>query len=141
MKDLKLSEIWIYPIKSLGGIRLTSARVMPKGLQYDRRFMLIDGENKFLTQRVHPIMALFKTSIINDTLLIKFDNDTLSIPLIPSHDADSTPVQIWDDTVQAHDVGEVYNAWFSRYMKLPCKLVYFPEEYPRPVDPQYAVHH
>ena len=34
-----LSEIWIYPIKSLGGIRLASAKVLPKGLLYDRRWM------------------------------------------------------------------------------------------------------
>ncbi|NJN42749.1 MAG: MOSC domain-containing protein, partial [Flammeovirgaceae bacterium] len=39
--SLVLREIWIYPIKSLGGIPLTSARVTEKGLQYDRRYMLV----------------------------------------------------------------------------------------------------
>jgi len=32
-----LSEINIYPIKSLGGISLQSATVEERGLQYDRR--------------------------------------------------------------------------------------------------------
>ena len=44
MPDLKLTQIWIYPIKSLGGISLSSAKVMEKGLQYDRRWMLVDDD-------------------------------------------------------------------------------------------------
>ncbi|MEI9911536.1 MAG: MOSC N-terminal beta barrel domain-containing protein [Bacteroidota bacterium] len=39
-----VSEIWIYPVKSLGGIRLSSSKVLPKGLEHDRRWMLIDEE-------------------------------------------------------------------------------------------------
>jgi uncharacterized protein YcbX len=35
MMDLILTEIWIYPIKSLGGIRLDKAIVRRKGLQAD----------------------------------------------------------------------------------------------------------
>jgi uncharacterized protein YcbX len=42
MADFKLTQIWIYPIKSLGGISLSTAKVMGKGLQYDRRWMLVD---------------------------------------------------------------------------------------------------
>ncbi|MBU1822692.1 MAG: MOSC domain-containing protein, partial [Bacteroidetes bacterium] len=54
-----LSEIWIYPIKSLGGIRLNNSRVQERGLQYDRRWMLVDPAGKFLTQRtVHEMSQL-----------------------------------------------------------------------------------
>ncbi|MBK6840423.1 MAG: MOSC N-terminal beta barrel domain-containing protein [Bacteroidetes bacterium] len=44
---LILTEIWIYPIKSLGGIRLDQSEVLGKGLRYDRRWMLVDGQNRF----------------------------------------------------------------------------------------------
>ena len=74
MTDLRLTEIWIYPIKSLGGIPLTSARVMGKGLQYDRRFMLVGPDGVCLTQREHPIMALFKLSLEGDQILIRHDS-------------------------------------------------------------------
>ncbi|HNP97158.1 MAG TPA: MOSC N-terminal beta barrel domain-containing protein, partial [Cyclobacteriaceae bacterium] len=60
MLTYRLEEIWIYPVKSLGGIRLPSAKVMEKGLQYDRRYMLVDESNKFITQRAFPLMSQFK---------------------------------------------------------------------------------
>ncbi|MFM8348549.1 MAG: MOSC N-terminal beta barrel domain-containing protein, partial [Bacteroidota bacterium] len=47
---LRLDEIRIYPIKSLPGIRVSHARVLQKGLEFDRRFMLIDRDNRFMTQ-------------------------------------------------------------------------------------------
>jgi uncharacterized protein len=70
MKELRLSEIWIYPVKSLGGIRLTSAKVMEKGLLYDRRWMLVDEQGTFMTQRIYPQMALFRPAINGDTITI-----------------------------------------------------------------------
>src|SRR5205085_2428266 len=38
---LTVSELFIYPIKSLGGIAVSSAMVTERGLQYDRRWMLV----------------------------------------------------------------------------------------------------
>ncbi|TRX04263.1 MOSC N-terminal beta barrel domain-containing protein [Flavobacterium gawalongense] len=32
---LQLSEIWIYPVKSLGGIKLQEAQVTDRGLEHD----------------------------------------------------------------------------------------------------------
>lgn len=78
MQGLKVSEIWIYPIKSLGGIRLTSAKVIQKGLQYDRRWMLVDEQNGFLTQRVHHQMALFKLSVEKSGFTIVNNENTFS---------------------------------------------------------------
>jgi len=84
--NLKLSEIFIYPIKSLGGISLNRGFVELRGLQYDRRMMLVDQDGKFLTQRTYPQMALLKTSINDDTLVIRDsrNNDSISISLLQS---------------------------------------------------------
>lgn len=136
---LTLTEIWIYPIKSLGGITLPSARVLPKGLEHDRRFMLIEENGLFMTQRVYPQMALFKTFIAGDNLIITHQADTLSIPLRPTTTLSPRPVQIWDDLVMANEVDPAYSAWFAQRVDIPCKLVYFPEENPRAVDPRYKV--
>ncbi len=48
---LKINEIYIYPIKSLGGISVNQAEVTDRGFKYDRRWMLIDDNNRFLSQR------------------------------------------------------------------------------------------
>jgi uncharacterized protein YcbX len=138
MSRLTLSEIWIYPIKSLGGISLTQARVMKKGLQYDRRWMLVDEAGVFLTQRVHPIMALFKTSIDSSKLTVRFKEHTLVLDLAPTYDPNPLTVTIWDDRVTAYEVDREISAWFSHHMNMPCRLVYFPEENARQIELKYS---
>ncbi|MBL0742403.1 MOSC domain-containing protein [Chryseolinea lacunae] len=138
MPHLTLSEIWIYPVKSLGGIRLQHAEVEKKGLRHDRRWMLVDLEGKFLTQRVHPVMALFKQSIDDHHLTIHFKGDVLSLDLHPDYIPQPLSVTVWDDTVTAFEVSAHVSQWFSERMEMPCRLVYFPEDNARPVDPGYA---
>lgn len=139
MPGLKLSEIWIYPVKSLGGISLTSSSVMQKGLAYDRRMMLVDETGKFMTQRVFPQMALFKLSINKELLTITHHQHTLQLNLKKYTLSNPIMVTIWDDKVKAFEVGPAYSDWFSEQLGLKCKLVYFPEENARPVNPRYKV--
>lgn len=135
---MKLSEIWIYPVKSLGGIKMQKARVLPKGLMYDRRYMLVDEHNQFITQRVYPQLALFKLSFDGDNFKVSNKNDSIHIPLSPAQHNTSTTVTIWNDTVQAFELGDKYNEWFSKRAGLKCKLVFFPEENERLVDKNFA---
>ncbi len=60
---IKVSEIWIYPIKSCKGFKANTAKVCKTGFEYDRMFMLADAEGKFISQRSHPKMALIETSL------------------------------------------------------------------------------
>lgn len=143
MGKLTLSEIWIYPIKSLAGIRLSRARVMRKGLQYDRRWMLVDEAGRFLTQREHPEMALFQLVIDKEQLLIKSLTSTkspesISIDLIPTLKEQHLKVKIWDDEVEAVEADPTYSHWFSEKLKFTCKLVFFPEGNKRDIDPKYV---
>jgi uncharacterized protein len=136
--DLRVSGIWIYPVKSLGGIALTSSRVFPKGLEFDRRYMLVDAEGNAMTQRKFPKMALFKTSISTD-ISIAFENDLLHIPLAPSSFSRYVNANVWDDVVHAAEPDHSYSEWFSRRLEVECKLLYFPEASLRPVDPDYQI--
>ena len=60
---LLVSQLFTYPIKSLGGVSLSSAVVSDRGLQYDRRWLLIDNDNQFLTQRAISNMALLQVEL------------------------------------------------------------------------------
>ena len=60
MTSYTLSDLIIYPVKSLAGIHLTHWQVTKKGLLYDRQWMLIDEQGQFLSQRRLPKMALIK---------------------------------------------------------------------------------
>ena len=75
---MKLTQINIYPIKSLGGISLSSAVVEKRGLKYDRRWMLINSNNDFMTQRQYPQMALLQTAIEDDFLVVHHKKDKMT---------------------------------------------------------------
>jgi uncharacterized protein YcbX len=122
---MKLTEIWIYPVKSLGGIRVNKARVMDKGLEYDRRYMLVEANNQFITQRIYPQLALFKLSHEGDAFKVTHKNAKIDIPAQPVLSREPRTVTIWDDTVQAVELGDDYNQWFSEQVGINCKLIFF----------------
>jgi uncharacterized protein YcbX len=134
----RVSALYIYPVKSLGGIALNSAHVLPKGLQYDRRWMLVDENNQFLTQRVHAGMALFKTAMLEDGILVRYrEEGEIIIPFQSS--GDLLQAIVWNDEVQVQEVSTEHNKWFSAWLGMQCKLVQFPESHVRKVDPDYAI--
>jgi uncharacterized protein len=138
---LTLTQLWIYPIKSLGGFQVSSAMVTPRGLQHDRRWMLIDDENVFLSQRELPEMALLQTAIEGNVLKIWHKAKDIA-PLEVQIDEPTTPerltVDVWGDQMPAVEVSSVASLWFSEVLGFSCKLVFMPEDSLRPIDPRYA---
>ena len=111
-----LSQLYIYPIKSLGGISANSAMVTLRGLQFDRRYMLVDDNNFFITQRIFPKMALFRTAIEEETLIVYHKSDIadrIYLPLVPEESAEKTTVTVWDDSCEAQYVSRKADQWFS----------------------------
>ena len=136
---LTVSELFIYPIKSLGGIALTSATVTDRGFQYDRRWMLVDGQNNFITQRAFPKMALLQVQVVENGLTVqhKITGDAISIPFVPETNA-TAMVQIWDDTCMVQFVSNWADQWFSRMLSITCRLVFMPDSSYRKVEEEYA---
>lgn len=133
-----LSEIWIYPVKSLGGIRVRSAKVCEKGLYADRRWMLVDDQGKFLTQRAYPKMALFKLRQSGEGFEVMFGADMIRLPEPPTT-GETMPATIWNDTVQVLQAPSSFHPWFSERLGMACRLVHFPESHARVVDPMYRL--
>ncbi|MCZ4225116.1 MOSC domain-containing protein [Pedobacter rhodius] len=141
MNELYLTEIHIYPIKSLGGISLSQAMVEDKGLQYDRRWMLVDASGTFISQRKHESLALLQVEIQDDQLLVYDKRDALqriSFP-ITTHSEEAIPVVIWEDETIGFEVSITVSEWFSQYLKKPVKLVLMSEQTKRNVDQRYAL--
>lgn len=137
MPLLKVSELWIYPVKSLGGIRVEKASILPKGFSNDRRWMLVDENNQFMTQRTLPPMARFHLSVSNGGFLVTHGDEQQVLPAVAS--GEDMEAAIWDDRVLVKAVDPGMDAWFSRLLDKPCRLVAFPEERARPVDPRFVV--
>lgn len=127
---LLLSEIWIYPIKSMGGISLNQAQLTDRGLVYDRRWMLVDAQNRFVSQREYPQLALFQTAIKEQFLNVKYriTGETVEFPLVSTYNDESLLVSVWDDLVAAYEVKSEVSQWFSNILNFEVKLVYMPNE-------------
>ncbi|MCF2486760.1 MOSC domain-containing protein [Dyadobacter sp. CY347] len=137
---MRLSEIWIYPVKSLGGIRLKEAKTENKGLQYDRRWLIIDDNNTFITQRVFHQMALIDVSLEQDGLKIFERNDpqnSITAAYEPVSGENLT-VKIWDDLAEAVTVSDEADQWLSAQIGQNVRLVMMPESTERKADPKYA---
>jgi len=136
-----LSEIWIYPVKSLGGIRVTEAHVEEKGLKYDRRWMIVDENGKFLTQRVNTKMALLNVSLHQEGLTIteKFNSrNQISVPFEPVS-SQILQVKVWDDVVLARTVCDQADQWLTEQLGKNVRIVEMAAVTERKMNPEYAL--
>lgn len=133
---MHVSQLYIYPVKSLGGIALEHTRITGRGLAYDRRYMLVDEAGLFLTQRNMHHLALFRTALHEHGFEITYRQDKLLLPF--SMAGNRQDVTVWDDEVQAVMAGKAYNDWFSEHLGRKVRLVYMDEESRRDVNPKYA---
>jgi len=137
-----LSEIHVYPVKSLGGFSLTEAIVERRGLRHDRRWMLVDEDGKFVTQREIPKMALLSTAIEPDHLVVfskQHPAERVWVPLeIPLESLPKQMVEIWSDRCAAHVLPGPINEWFSDILEQKLRLVHMPETTHRWADGRYA---
>jgi uncharacterized protein YcbX len=139
MFSYTLSNIFIYPVKSLPGISLEKSLVEERGLRYDRRWMLVDKQNKFITQRFYPQMVLIDVKIDQGYLWLahrskKMPHLQISINELPNN---SQNVQIWDDYCNSLVYSSEVNDWFSDALDTFCKLVFMPNTTRRKTSTKY----
>ena len=137
---LLLSDLYIYPVKSLGGIRLTEATVEPRGLRHDRRWLVVDERNRFMTQRQTATMAHLKVAPAYNGFLLSHQQRPELLPLYVPFTA--TPektlfVTIWDDMVFAWRAKPECDEWLSEALGQPAKLVYMSDMVRRDVEPEH----
>jgi uncharacterized protein len=137
---LHLSEIYIYPVKSLAGIRVQKAFAGGHGLQYDRRWMITHDDYTFITQREIPSMSLVGTQIGNEGIII-FDrrNPSESITLPFDVTGERIEAIVWEDHVRAVHYNRLADEWISDLLKSSCRFIYMPDDAGRHVPEAYSV--
>lgn len=135
---MQIKKIVVYPIKSLGGVEVTSVALELRGLALDRRWMLVDEEGNFITQRVYPELALFQVTIFSTELVVlnRKSQEEVTIPFVPQ--GQSISVRVWNDSIEAMEVSPVISEWFSRQLKKQVHLVYMTDKSKRQIDQKYA---
>lgn len=142
---MHVEALWVYPVKSAAGIRVSEARVADRGFALDRRWMLVDEEGECLSQRTHPELVRITPSVGEDRLILERPadrecihdpeptTDRLVVPRVPTG-GEAVEVEVWGDTVRALRVGDEVDDWLSRYLGRRCRLVYMPESADRRAD-------
>lgn len=133
-----LSSLHIYPVKGLKGIGLEAARCTDRGLEHDRRWMVVDSGGEFLSQRAHPKMATIWTEIADGALSLSApDVAGVEVPLA-APGAATLQVRVWDSVCDAAPVSPAADRFLSDYLGLECRLVYMPESSERYSNRHYA---
>ena len=135
---IELSGLYAYPVKSLQGLALEQADVAQRGLRWDRHWMLVDRDGRFVTQRQRPRMALVGCQVEGDRLRLSAPGVAeLELPAAPSRPVE-VEVRIWNDRCLAASGGTQAAHWLSRFLDAEVRLVYLPGGHVRPLDPDYA---
>ncbi|KAI9171078.1 hypothetical protein HJFPF1_00557 [Paramyrothecium foliicola] len=136
------TQLYVYPIKALRGIRLDEARIGPQGVQHDRTFMIYrrveGGELQKVQLAAHPECSLFAQEIVGDTIHVRYltpkqplvaprpeQQSTLEVPLSPDlTQLERADVNLYQSLVSAYLMGDKYDAWFSACFGFDAVLVY-----------------
>ena len=138
--SLLLTGLYLYPIKSLGGYAVAEAEVTACGLRHDRRWLLVDERNRFMTQRQEPDMALLTVAPAHNGFLVRHRQRPALLPLFVPFEA--TPdrtlfVTVWDDIMWAWRGAPEADEWLAEALGRPCRLVYMSDMVRRDVEPDH----
>lgn len=137
VSEIELTRLFIYPIKSTRGIEVSHAKVLERGLEHDRRFMVVDLGGNLITARQHPKLLRVVTDIQEESLIVNASGmATLRLPL--EVEGLEGRVRVWFDWMPGLDAGETAHAWFSEFLGLNARLVWMPDHSERRMGSSYG---
>ncbi|HEX3097779.1 MAG TPA: MOSC N-terminal beta barrel domain-containing protein [Usitatibacter sp.] len=135
---LTVAALHIYPVKGLKGVELPEARTTERGLEHDRRWMVVDAAGEFVSQRMLPRMATVWTALEDGALELSApDMAPLHVPLAPDA-GEPIRVRVWSSECDALAPSRDADAWLSEYLDIACRLVRMPESTRRTSNALYA---
>lgn len=134
---MRVDSLHIYPVKGCRAVDLAEAAIERRGLAHDRRWMLLDENGKFISQREQPKLATIETGIDDAQLILSAAGaGSIRVPL-PAEDADKVKAVLWKQDVEGYSGGAEADRWLGEYLGAPCRLVW-QGGLPREVSPKYS---
>lgn len=129
---MHIHALYRYPVKSLAGLEVTELALDCFGPALDRRWMVVDGQGQFVTQRKVPALALVKP-VLDGPVISGEPLPGLAVD-VPGQGCHSLvagprwrPVKVWADTVEALAAEPGPSEALSRYLGRPVELVWMPD--------------
>lgn len=126
-KPSTLTEISIYPIKSIQGNQINKAFVEKQGIEDDRRFLIADLDGKMITARKYPSLVKITSQIMGSQLILNYGVKDELILDKEAFNLNSAPATVWGDTFDAYTTSSHANQWFSDIIGKPVQLLYLGE--------------
>lgn len=136
---LRLSGLFLHPVKSGRPVALSHSRIDTFGLEWDRRWMVVREDGRFLSQREHPRLATLRAAVVGEHLELDHPSAGKLRVSLADGAGPRRQVTVWKDTVEAEDVGGVAADWIQAVLGEPARLVRLPDGAVRRVNPAYAV--
>ncbi|WP_046144001.1 MOSC domain-containing protein [Devosia soli] len=128
MAVFRIETIFIYPVRSIGGMAVAEAQITPGGsLRGDREWVVVRPDGSLLWQGDIPRMTLLSASIETDGLRIRgHDGGVGPVP----RDIAGGDVAVRQDgyTLAGIDQGDEMAEWLGAQLETPCRLVRVGEE-------------
>ncbi|MGF1909218.1 hybrid-cluster NAD(P)-dependent oxidoreductase [Vibrio kasasachensis] len=128
MTATTLSQINVFPVKSVGGLALSTAWVEKQGLMFDRRFMLALSDGSMVTARKYPQMVKIKSVLSPDGLRFTAPDRHPLIIRYKEFKMQPTCATVWKDTFEAYTTTDEANDWFSSVVGKKVELLYSGEQ-------------
>ncbi|WP_321284922.1 hybrid-cluster NAD(P)-dependent oxidoreductase [uncultured Vibrio sp.] len=128
MSQPTLSQINVFPVKSVGGVALSSAWVEKQGLSFDRRFMLAKADGSMITARKYPQMVTVKSAILADGVVFSaLGMEPLKIRY-QDFKMQETSATVWNDTFTAYTTTDEADDWFTSVLGQRVELLFCGEQ-------------
>lgn len=135
----RLESVHVYPVKGCRGGDVGEAVVEPWGLRGDRRWLVVDADYRFFSQREHASMARITVRHgPGSGIVVSSDGYPPLWVATPGPDAEMLKVSMLRSTVLAAAAGPEADAWFTTYMGEAARVVYLDDPTRRAVDPEYG---
>lgn len=139
---IRVSELYVYPIKSCRGVRVRSADVCNRGFVLDRLFAVVDIKNSHISLRCHPKMATIETRLSKDSrnITVSAPNmDEMQIPVDQPSDAIIEVIHVFEDQIEAFEVDCEISAWFTKALGAKkLKLMRMSDQFVRLTDKEFS---
>lgn len=119
-----LSALHSYPLKSARGLTHAEATLHPWGLDGDRRWMVIDSSDEFISQRSHPLLAQVEVTPGADGAIRLRAPGRDPLTVVVPEPGKTRPVALWRDTVEAVPTDPAAAQWLGSWLEDDVSLVH-----------------
>ncbi|MGO6816993.1 MOSC domain-containing protein [Rhizobium brockwellii] len=134
---MRVSDLFIYPLKSARGIALPAADIDAYGLPGDRRAMITDAQGHFITQRELPDLARIEVRPEASAFRLLMQGKT-DISVAPPRPETRMDVTVWKSVVSAAVADPESNRQLSEWLGREVRLVFFDGQARRRANAEWA---